>query len=147
MKNTLRLNHDTRTIVMDKTFAKFAANTMSPEYAHLQRVRLDYPTYTVEQRHIKKAPAKECYRGLTYTYMKDYILTHGTKDDLHTFDEMKLISECHSKAYRYPTIKAWFLERFPEIKQFGIRNDAEQPGGDTENETDNTTIKKLPVSA
>ena len=147
MKNTLRLNHDTRTIVMDKTFAKFAANTMSPEYAHLQRVRLDYPTYTVEQRHIKKAPAKECYRGLTYTYMKDYIASHGTPEDKATFDEMKLISECHSKAYRYPTIKAWFLERFPEIKQFGIRNDAEQPGGDTENETDNTTITKLPVSA
>ena len=147
MKNTLRLNHDARTIVMDKTFAKFAADTMSPEYAHLQRVRLDYPTYTVEQRHIKKAPAKECYRGLTYTYMKDYIASHGTPEDKATFDEMKLISECHSKAYRYPTIKAWFLERFPEIKQFGIRNDAEQPGGDTENETDNTTITNLPVSA
>ena len=124
MKNTLRLNHTNRTIVMDKTFAKFAANTMSQEYAHLQRVRLDYPTYTVEQRHIKKAPAKECYRGLTYTYMKEYIITHGTKDDLKTYDEMKLISECHSKAFRYPTIKAWFLERFPEIKQFGVREDA-----------------------
>ena len=108
---------------------------------------MDYPTYTVEQRHIKKAPAKECYRGLTYTYMKDYIASHGTPEDRVTFDEMKLISECHSKAYRYPTIKAWFLERFPEIKQFGIRNDAEQPGGDTENETDNTTITNLPVSA
>ena len=32
MKNTLRLNHAERTIVMDKTFAKFAANTMSAEY-------------------------------------------------------------------------------------------------------------------
>ena len=40
MKNTLRLNHAERTIVMDKTFAKFAANTMSPEYAHLQQERL-----------------------------------------------------------------------------------------------------------
>ena len=65
MKNTLRLNHETRAIVMDRTFAKFAANTMSQEYAHLQRVRMDYPTYTVELRHIKKAPAKECYKGLS----------------------------------------------------------------------------------
>ena len=69
MKNTLRLNHDTRTIVMDKTFAKFAENTMSEEYAHLQRVRMDYPTYTVERRRITRNAAKECYRGLTYTYM------------------------------------------------------------------------------
>ena len=43
MKNTLRLNHAERTIVMDKTFAKFAVNTMSAEYAHLQQVRQDYP--------------------------------------------------------------------------------------------------------
>lgn len=125
MKNTLRLNHDTRTIVMDKTFAKFAENTMSEEYAHLQRVRMDYPTYTVERRRITRNAAKECYRGLTYTYMKDYILSHGTEEDLHTYEEMKLISKCHSKAFRYPTIKAWFLDRFPEIKAFGVKeNDA-----------------------
>jgi len=123
MKNTLRLNHDTRTIVMDKTFAKFAENTMSEEYAHLQRVRMDYPTYTVERRRITRNAAKECYRGLTYTYMKDYILSHGTEEDLHTYEEMKLISKCHSKAFRYPTIKAWFLDRFPEIKAFGVKED------------------------
>ena len=123
MKNTLRLNHATRTIVMDKTFAKFAENTMSEEYAHLQRVRMDYPTYTVERRRITRNAAKECYRGLTYTYMKDYILSHGTEEDLHTYEEMKLISKCHSKAFRYPTIKAWFLDRFPEIKAFGVKED------------------------
>lgn len=138
MKNTLRLNHETRAIVMDRTFAKFAANTMSQEYAHLQRVRLDYPTYTVELRHIKKAPAKECYRGLTYTYMKEYIISHGTKNDLKIYDEMKLISECHSKAFRYPTIKAWFLERFPEIKQFGVREDAGHQEETQEEAIDNT---------
>ena len=123
MKNTLRLNHATRTIEMDKTFAKFAENTMSEEYAHLQRVRMDYPTYTVERRRITRNAAKECYRGLTYTYMKDYILSHGTEEDLHTYEEMKLISKCHSKAFRYPTIKAWFLDRFPEIKAFGVKED------------------------
>ena len=138
MKNTLKLNHEKRTIVMDKTFAKFAANTMSQEYAHLQRVRLDYPTYTVELRHIKKAPAKECYRGLTYTYMKDYILSHGTKEDLKTYEEMKLISKCHSQAFRYPAIKGWFLERYPEIKQFGVREDAGHQEETLEKAIDNT---------
>ena len=151
MKNTLRLNHTNRTIVMDRTFAKFAANTMSQEYAHLQRVRMDYPTYTVELRHIKKAPAKECYRGLTYTYMKDYIIARGTKEDLETYNEMKLISECHSKAFRYPTIKAWFLERFPEIKQFGVREDTEPQGGNTADdiaeETANINIAALPAAS
>jgi len=64
MKNTLRLNHAERTIVMDKTFAKFAANTMSPEYAHLQQVRQDYPLYTVVQRQIRKTPSRSTMRPL-----------------------------------------------------------------------------------
>ena len=53
MKNTLKLDHAKRTIVMDRTFAKFAVNTMSQEYAHLQTVRQDYPEYKVVQRKIK----------------------------------------------------------------------------------------------
>ena len=120
MKNTLRLNHAERTIVMDKTFAKFAANNMSPEYAHLQQVRQDYPTYTVVQRHIRKNTKQEHYHGLTYCYMEDYITTHGSAEDRRIYDEKKLISECHSKGFRYPVIKSWFLERFPEIKTFGV---------------------------
>ena len=128
MKNTLKLNHTNRTIVMDKTFAKFAADTRSSEYAHLQQVRQDYPLYTVVQRHIRKNTRQEHYHGLTYAYMEDYITTHGGTDDRRIYDEMKLISRCHSKGFRYPTIKAWFLERFPEVKAFGIqREDAEAP--------------------
>ena len=53
MTNTLKLNHENRTIVMDRTFAKYAEDTRSKEYAHLQQVRRDYPTYQVIQRHIK----------------------------------------------------------------------------------------------
>lgn len=80
--------------------------------------------------------------------MKDYILSHGTDDDLHTYEEMRLISKCHSKAFRYPTIKGWFLERFPEIKQFGVREDAEYQEGDTGDDVANeNTITTLPVSA
>ena len=120
MKNTLKLNHAERTIVMDKTFAKFAANTMSAEYAHLQQVRQDYPLYTVVQRHIRKNTKQEHYHGLTYRYMEDYIASHGSAEDRRIYDEKKLISECHSKGFRYPVIKSWFLERFPEIKTFGV---------------------------
>ena len=120
MKNTLRLNHTERTIVMDRTFAKFAANTMSAEYAHLQQVRQDYPTYSIVQRHIRKNTKQEHYHGLTYRYMEDYITTHGSAEDRRIYDEKKLISECHSKSFRYPVIKSWFLERFPEIKNFGV---------------------------
>ena len=124
MKNKLLINHTNRTIIMDRTFAKNAENTMSAEYSHLQSVRRDYPTYTVVRRQIKKNPNKECYKGLTYEYMENYITTHEEGENrvlvLKEFAEMRLISECHSKAHRYPVIKNWFLNKYPEIANFGM---------------------------
>ena len=124
MKNTLKINHTNSTIVMDRTFAKLAENTMSAEYAHLQHVRRDYPTYTVTKRQIKRNGNKENYKGLTYEYMETYILSHGTSEtriaNLREFNEMRLIAECHSKAFRYPVIKSWFLQKYPEIAKFGV---------------------------
>ena len=64
MKNTLKLDHENGLIVMDRTFAQKAENTMSTEYAHLQNVRRDYPTYQVIRREIKKNPNTEHYKGL-----------------------------------------------------------------------------------
>ena len=130
MKNTLKINHEERTIIMDRTFAKFAENTRSEEYAHLQQVRKDYPAYTVILRKIKTNPNKERYAGLTYDYMKRYIVRnvkdmkkrHGILLEL---DDMIFISECHSKGKRYPTIKKWFLNTFPEVKEFGLPKEDE----------------------
>lgn len=100
MKNTLKLSHAKREIVMDATFARNAENTMSPEYAHLQTVRRDYPDYTVIRRTIKRNANKESYKGLTYEFMETYILTHGKQEariaNLREFNEMRLIAECHS---------------------------------------------------
>lgn len=80
--------------------------------------------FTVEVKTIKRNSAKECYKGLNYEFMEDYIRTHETKETvvevLSEFEEMLLISQCHSKAFRYPTIKKWFLEKYPEIVQFGM---------------------------
>ena len=81
MKNTLTIRHETREIVMDRTFAKFAKNTHSEEYSHLQQVRKDYPNYTVITRTIKRNSNKKTYNGLTYEWMEDYILTHGTEEE------------------------------------------------------------------
>lgn len=37
---------------------------------------------------------------------------------LTTFDEMILISKCHSKGKRYPVIKRWFLQNYPEVSTY-----------------------------
>ena len=122
MKNTLKINHENKAIVMDRTFAKFAENTRSEEYSHLQQVRRDYPDYTVTIRTIKRNPEKETYKGLTYEYMEDYILRHESEENalaiIKEFNELRTISKCHKQGLRYPTIKRWFLEKYPEIVDF-----------------------------
>ena len=124
MKNTLTINHANHTIVMDRTFARNANDTRSEEYAHLQAIRRDYPNYTVVQRHIRINSNKNTYAGLTYEYMESYILTHGTEETRMTnfkaYQEMRIIAQCQGKAFRYPVIKSWFLEQYPEIARFGM---------------------------
>ena len=127
MKNTLKIDFENSRIIMDRTFAKKVQNTNSEEYRHLQQVRKDYPTFKVETRQIKKNPNKETYKGLTYDYMRFYIFTHEPADNrknvIEEFEELVLISQCHSQSKRYPVIKNWFLNKYPEIKEFGISNE------------------------
>lgn len=36
------------------------------------------------------------------------------------FDELLLISQCHSSGRRYPVIKNWFLNKYPEVRDYGM---------------------------
>ena len=116
------MDYKNNMIIMDRTFAKNAENTKSAEYVHLQEVRKDYPEFDVIVRSIKSNPQKETYRGLTYEYMEDYILRHETEENqlrvIREFNELRTISRCHKQGLRYPTIKKWFLNRYPEITDF-----------------------------
>lgn len=109
--------------IMSKTFAKNAARFGTQEYATLQQVRSDNPTFTVDVRQIRKNASMEHYKGLTYDYMRWYIATHEVQEareiKLAAFDEMIHISKCHSNGKRYSTIKSWFLEEYPDVKAFG----------------------------
>ena len=124
MTNTLKIDFTKRLIIMDRIFARLATDTSSPEYKHLQEVRQNYPDFTVVQRRIGKNPTKKTYAGLTYDYMEGYILAHGTNEIAKEYYHMREIAGCQGKAFRYPVIKSWFLDKFPEIVQFGIVDDA-----------------------
>lgn len=65
---------------------------------------------------------QEHYKGLTYGFMRDYIISHEQDPtaSLAELDDMIGISKCHSLGKRYPTIKAWFLDRYPEVAKFGM---------------------------
>ena len=56
---------------------------------------------------------------------------------------MILISKCHSNAKRYPVIKNWFLEKYPEVKEFGMKKPEEKKVVAESGETNEGTIKKV----
>jgi len=124
MTSAIRIDHLNKAILISKSFAKAAMNPTSTEYKDLAEVMANHPDYAVNQRVIKQNTNKETYAGLTYDYMRDYIILHSTPEEelaeIAEFDEMILISKCHAQARRYPTIKKWFLAKYPEVAEFGI---------------------------
>ena len=147
-KSRIKVLHSEAAIEINTTFSKMIENPFSEEYALLQKIRSDYPHYIVKKRSIKKNPNKDTYAGLTYQYMADYIVLHAAKDEktkaMSEFNELLLISKCHSKSRRYPIVKQWFLNKFPEVAEFGcdtlIRNDKITPN--QQNTPDETTPSK-----
>lgn len=125
MNGHLVINHEKRTITMSRTFAEGAKNVGSQEYAALRNCKRDFPEYEILTRHIKRNSNKECYRGLTYEYMRQYIayFDENVNEAMNEFNEKIIISECHSK--RYPVVKDWFLEKYPKVKEFGMPKLAE----------------------
>lgn len=130
MTSAIRINHFDKEILISKTFEKAAHNPNSREYKELMEVMNTHPTYKLAQRAIKKNTKKETYAGLTYKFMRDYIILHSTPEEeiaaVAEFDEKILISKCHSKSQRYPSIKKWFLEKYPEVDGVEINTENEE---------------------
>lgn len=148
--NALFVDFEKNQIIMTREFAQKCRNTLSEEYARLQSVRRDYPTFTVNTRAIKTNPNKESYKGLTYQYMEDYIATHETgealKEVLHEYHELRLITQCHSKAFRYPVVKKWFLAKYPEIVTFGKIADPSPKSESTEANPQTNNVTDFPTA-
>ena len=141
-KSTLKVKYAEGIIEMNTTFANMMQNPLSDEYTLLQKTRMDLPTFAVRTRQIKSNPKKDTYKGLTYEYMKKYIKLHETKEEAEKviayLEDQILISKCHSQRLRYPTIKKWFLAKYPEVAKFGIVEDEDQNNDQTEAQTAET---------
>lgn len=124
----IRIDRENNRIVMTRKFAKKADDPTTKEFRLLQEVMATYPTFSVDNHTIKKNPNKECYKGLTYDYMRDYIRTHEAKANvegaLSELEEMIFKTKCHS--IRYAHVKKWFLESYPSIDDFKRRDTEER---------------------
>ena len=132
----IRIDRENNRIVMTRKFAKLADDPRTREFRLLQEVMETYPTFNVVNHTIKKNPKKECYRGLTYDYMRDYIKNNEAEANvegaLSELEHLIEISKCHSSGYRYPTIKKWFLEKYEDVAAFGKEVEKDNENEETE---------------
>ena len=119
MNTHIVVDFDEKRIVLGAAFSEKAKFPGSKEYIDLQGVRHDFPDFTVVVRTIKKPTRKESYKGLRYPYMERYIAGHDPDGSIRKeYDKLRLLAECHS--IRFPHIKAWFLQTYPEVKKYGV---------------------------
>ena len=127
MTNSLTINERNKTIEMTKKFANAAKRFGSDEYKNLQDARRDYPNYKVVAR--KPPKRKDCFKGLTLTYMENYIKSHNDENSSALTDFYKLCGRDQTgekiinEGECYGVIKQWFLNKYPEFSNY--RKDVE----------------------
>lgn len=143
--NPARIDYANKQIILYKWFAEKAKNPKSKEYKMLVEYVKSFPNFEVVIReNININSNQEHYKGLTYDYMNEYIKRFEpveTRDAvLKELDDKLFISECHSKAYRYPEIKNWFLKKYPEIVNYGMPT-VDKNSDEDQEEKDNAVAK------
>lgn len=114
----IRVDYMREEIITTTKFYNKAQDPRSSEYVQLQKIKAANPNCKVVRHTIAKSESKESYKGLTYAYMRRYMNNNLTGKMLEKaiadFERQLEYSECHSN--KYPKIKKWFLETFPEVK-------------------------------
>lgn len=122
MRNTIIINSKKKEIEITKAFEKAASRFGSDEYNTLKQARMDNPSFKVVV--VKRKTVADSFKGLTFEVMEDYIKNHDDDkssimkefmDRRGTSNEAK---ETCAGSKSYFEIKKWFLETYPEIKEF-----------------------------
>lgn len=116
----IKVDFEKRAIIMTRKFAEVASNPYSQEAEILRETIASFPTFKVQRHTIEQKKGRECYKGLNYEWMREYIKTHDENAEtaLAEFEEMIYLSTAHSK--RYPIIKRWFLNKYDEVRLYGM---------------------------
>ncbi len=106
------INCTASTIELTKKEFKSAHIFGSEDYKNLQQARRDYPGYDVITKQRKQ---RDNLKGLDDAYIKRYLATHDDED--HT--NAQLYNAMILDGVSFFERKEWFVETFPEIKEFG----------------------------
>lgn len=93
-----------KTITASAATLNRAKNPNSKEYVELGLLLADHPGFKVKE----KVSNKTTYDGLTFKFMRAYILVQDDCDEL--MDEFEAVKLENNE--KYPIVKKWFLDTF-----------------------------------
>ena len=107
------VNEKENTIIVTKDFLQKAKILNSPEHTKIRQLQADYPDYKIEHKTIKTNPTKKKHGGLTIEFMHDYIIQQPNSENV-LLEFVKNIVLYKKHPSFYPTMKSWFLKKYPE---------------------------------
>ncbi len=129
MKNII-VDYRNGKIILSSAFEKKAFTPGTAEYAQLMEVRHEFPDFHLDTRQFKTNTKQDRYKGLTYDYMRWFIGKVESEENapavLEGLESLIALSKGHSTCKRYPTVKKWFLNRYPEFAEFGMTDEQVQ---------------------
>ena len=146
MKN-MTIDPTTSTIALSSAFKKKAFTPGTTEYAEFMAVRREFPDYKLAVREFKTNTKQDRYKGLTYAFMREYIAKvegENAQPVLDGLDYMIDISKCHSTCKRYPVVKKWFLNRYPDVETFGMTDEELAEWKANKDKASKSNITELP---
>ena len=114
-----RFDFENKQIILSRKFEKKLSNVLGQEFKKFCELHDTFPDFCIVRKEVHITKKKEAYKGLTYGYIERYIAIKGSGADRREYDDMRLLAECHSK--RFPVIKQWFLDKYPEVKEYGAK--------------------------
>ncbi len=122
----MRANLTTNKIEMSKKEANEAGKIGTKEFLELKQLKEFFPTYIIEIKTATKRKAE--YKGLTYDYMKNYIVKCDKENKDKIMEDFKTLTDDENGNIKdglkiadgtsYLKVKEWFLKTFPEIEKF-----------------------------
>lgn len=123
--NAVRINHDERTIVITKKYAKAASVYNTNAYNELTTIKRENPNYQIIVREVSKKTSVN--NRITLSTMENYIKMHDPDDKImEEFKKMRdeKVGENLEKT-NFFKIKKWFLEKYPHLKKDSNKNEVE----------------------
>ena len=117
--NSYKINHETKTITITKSFAIACSIINSKEYREFTSFKKDYPDYEVVRRTAKVRAKKQTHSGLTFNFMEKYLNT--LENSAAAVKELEAVKAYYkgSPAY-YAKVKNWFLTNHSDYENVEI---------------------------